>query len=375
MEKGDQFIMKKLKKILCKSLVLYVFIPWLLFAIYQLFISAPRFESASKIIIKQPDGLSTMAPSMALLSGLGVNTTHTDIQLVKMFIESVDMVNYLEAQLNLSEHFNSKELSYLSKLYSIDNKDDLYGIYLKFINVNVDGPSGVITIKVQAYDAAYSRKLNAEIVKHSEDFINSIGHQLAKSQLTFINKEHQLTEEKLLKSKSDLLVFQRKYDLLDPEAEGVAIQTIAYELESSLSKSTVELKALQSVMSEGSLLVIAKKNELTVLKQQIDIERNRLSQNTRDNGNIISTILSEYSDLKINLELSLKAYMSSQISLEKSRIEAYRQLKHLVIIQTPTEPINNKYPESSYNIVLAFILLLMAFAITRIIFSTIKELS
>lgn len=367
--------MNKIKKILCKSLFIYVFVPWIVFSIYQVFVSAPRYESQSKVIVKQPDAASTMDASMALLSGLGVNTTRTDIQLVKLFIESVDMVEYLDKRLKLSEHFDSKNQSYLSKLYSIDNKDDLYDIYSRFIEVEIDDPSGAILIKSQAYDSDYSKRLNSAIVKYSEVFINSIGHQLATSQLTFINKEHKLTEEKLHKAKSDLLRFQRKYNLLDPEAEGAAIQSIAYGLETNLTKGTLELKVLESIMSDASPQVISKKTELRALKEQINIERKRLSQDQKNNGKMISGILSEYADLKINMELSLKAYMSSQISLEKSRVEAYRQLKHLVIIQTPTQPVNNKYPETGYNILLALIILMMMFAITRIIISTVKELS
>lgn len=372
MEEGNKCVMKK---IIYKSLFIYVVIPWLLFSVYQLFISAPRYESQSKIIVKQPDGISTMDPSMALLSGLGANNTNSDIQLVKLFIESVDMVEYLDKKLQLSEHFDTEDLSYLSKLYSINNKDDLNEVYSRFINVEIEELSGAVIIKAQAYDAEYSRQLNAEIVKHSEDFINSIGHQLAKSQLKFINKEHELTESKLRKSKSDLLNFQHKYNLLDPEAEGMAIQGIAYSLESSLTKGTVELKTLQSIMSERSPMVIAKQTELKALKEQLKVERRRLSQGPKDERIKLSTILSEYSGLKINLELSLKAYMSSQISLEKSRVEAYRQLKHLIIVQTPTMPINNKYPEVTYNMLLALIILMMTFSIVRIITSTIKELS
>jgi len=372
MEEGNKCLMKK---IIYKSLFRYVFVPWLLFSVYQLFISAPRYESQSKIIVKQPDGMSTMDPSMALLTGLGTNNTNSDIQLVKLFIESTDMVEHLDQKLQLSEHFDTKKLSYLSKLYSIDNKDDLYEVYSRFIAVEIEELSGSVIIKVQAYDAEYSRALNSEIVKHSEYFINSIGHQLAKSQLTFINKEHKLTESKLRQSKSDLLNFQHKYNLLDPEAEGMAIQGLAYGLESSITQGTVALRALQSIMSESSPMVIAKQTELKALKEQLKVERKRLNKNPKDEGIKLSTILSEYSDLKINLELSLKAYISSQISLEKSRVEAYRQLKHLIIVQTPTKPINNKYPEVTYNILLAFIILMMTFSIVRIITSTIKELS
>ncbi|MFA0473192.1 lipopolysaccharide biosynthesis protein [Vibrio sp. 10N.222.51.E8] len=364
-----------MKKILSKSLFLFVVLPFLIFVLYQIFIAPARYESSSRVIVKEPDGISTMDPSMALLSGLGVSTANTDIQVVKLFIESMDMLEYLDSKLNLFEHFSSEEFSVLGKPYQINNKDDLYNIFLRHTKVEIDEPSGAILITFQAYTSEFSQQVNNEIVRHSETFINSIGQQLARSQLDFINEEHALIEKRLNQSKLDLLEFQYKYNLLDPEAEGVAIQSIAYELEANVAKATVELKSLSSIMSENSPVVLSKKNELDALKQQLDIERNRLSKVGENGSNILSSILSEYSDLKIKLEMNLKSYISSQISLEKSRVEAYRQIKHLVVIQSPTLPMNNKYPEVGYNSLLSLIILTMIYSVSRIVMSTIKELS
>jgi capsular polysaccharide transport system permease protein len=74
------------------------------------------------------------------------------------------------------------------------------------------------------------------------------------------------------------------------------------------------------------------------------------------------------------MELALKAYTSSQVSLEKSRIEAYRQLKYLVTIESPTKPQEAKYPEIIYNISLFLAINLMIFGIGRIVIATVSEL-
>jgi capsular polysaccharide transport system permease protein len=88
----------------------------------------------------------------------------------------------------------------------------------------------------------------------------------------------------------------------------------------------------------------------------------------------VSQILAKFSDYKINMELALQAYTSSQVSLEKSRIEAYRQLKYLVTVESPTNPQDAKYPEVLYNISLFLVVTLMIFGIGRIIIATVTEL-
>ena len=88
----------------------------------------------------------------------------------------------------------------------------------------------------------------------------------------------------------------------------------------------------------------------------------------------MSELLAKFTDYKVKMELALQAYTSSQISLEKSRIEAYRQIKYLVIVENATLSESNKYPQILYNLALFFVVNVSIFAIGRIIFSVIKEL-
>ena len=134
-------------------------------------------------------------------------------------------------------------------------------------------------------------------------------------------------------------------------------------------------------MTEKAPQVVMLASELNALKTQLELERDRLStqqskssSNIKNNGTSVSEVLAQFSDLKIELELALKGYTSSEVSLDKARIEAYRQLKYLVVVETATLPQDNKYPNSLYNILLFAVLQLMLFGIGKIILATAKEL-
>lgn len=337
-----------------------------------MFIETPKFESQAQIIVKQPDGASTMDASMALLSGFTGQSTSSDPQLVKAYIHSQDMLNYIESQLKLFEHVSSDDVDVFSRLSGDASREDFVDYFLKMVDIYIDDASSVITVKVKGFDASYTQSLTQAIVERSEWYINSIGHHLANEQLKFVQGEHNLVEQKLSKTQTELLQFQQEHNLIDPLAEGAAMQQIAYGLEGQIAAKEAELKTLLAVMSSNAPQVMATKSALEGLKLQLVAERSRLA--TTKNNMSVSEILAKFTDLKVNLDLALQAYTASQISLEKSRIEAYRQLKYLIVVEAPTLPEDATYPKEQYNLLLAAVLLLLVFGIGKIIIATIKEL-
>ena len=353
-----------------------VLVPFVLFSLYQVLWASDRFESTAQVIVQQPDGMATMDASMALLSGFGVSNSAVinDNELLKNYIYSSDMQHYLDEKIALRKHYMLNIADFFSRLHSWDTNKDFSEYYQEHVEVLIDDASGVITIKAQGFTPEFAKIIVAEIVSKGEKFINSIGHQLAKSQLSFIEGEHRLITNKLKQAQIDLMLYQEKYTLLDPTAEAIAKQQITYTLEGQISLKEVELKNILLIMSPVAPQVLTVKNELTSLKSQLITERDKLAE--KNGGKLIpvSQILSQFTDLKLNLELTLQAYTSSEISLEKSRVEAYRQLKYLITVQTAGVPDDNTYPMVWYNIILLFSLLNIVFAIIKIIWVTSKEL-
>lgn len=367
-------VQQKIKQWLQAPFVVLVILPTLLFAAYQTLWASERYESQAKVIVQQPDASATMDASMAILSGLGVSSNSaSDKELVKAYIYSNDMLEYLDQTLSMTEHYKNIDIDYFSRIHDSDSKEDILEYYQKHVKIEINDKSGVISIYIQAFNSEFAQAIANKIVERAEWYINSIGHQLAQAQLAFIQHEHQLVENKLEQAQTQLLNFQQQHNLLDPNAEGLAMQQITYQLEGQITAKEAELKNLQSIMSTTAPRVVALQTELSALKEQLLNERSKLAQND-NNQRSVSEIMAQFTDLKVKVELALQAYTSSQISLEKSRIEAYRQLKYLIVVESATQPEKSKYPDVPYNISLFAILISMLFAIGKIIISTIREL-
>jgi capsular polysaccharide transport system permease protein len=364
-----------------RPIAIFVLLPFLIFSFYQVILASPRYESQAKLIVKEPDGMATLDPAMAIMSGFGVSSGSSDTELVKAFIYSTDMLTYIDQELSISEHFSSTEYDFFSRLSAEASNEEKLSFFQDRVLVEIDDQSQIVSVFVQAFTPEFSHLISQTIVARAEWFINEIGHTLAKEQLKFVQQEHALVEKRLKSVKTELLSFQSRHDLLDPQAEGLALQQIAYQLEGQIVIKRTELRTLRTSMSENAPQVLNVLAQLQSMTQQLENERGRLTDQSASEELLpeemnlnVSQILAKFSDYKINLELALQAYTSSQVSLEKSRIEAYRQLKYLVIVESPTQPQEAKYPEVFYNISLFLALTLMIFGIGRIVIATVKEL-
>ena len=261
------------------TLFLVVVLPVIVFASYQFVWASERFESQSLVIVKQPDASSLMDPTAALLTGMGMPASSSESMLVEKYIYSADMLRYLDAKLGLREHYSDRASDYFSRLHSSGSNEDFILHYKTRVNVELDHTSNVLTIRVQAYTPEFAQQLNEAIVDRAEWYINNVGHYMAKKQLEFMKQEHDLVENRLRGAQGDLLAFQERYNLLDPTAEGAALQRIAYAIEGQLSVKKAELKALKSIMSDSAPAVLNAQSEIDALLDQLESERNRLSPN------------------------------------------------------------------------------------------------
>ncbi|WP_394174902.1 hypothetical protein [Thalassotalea litorea] len=353
---------------------LFVVLPWIVIATYFLLWASPRFESHAQVIIRKPNAQLGDNASAPLL-GNRAGTAAGDTQLISAFILSRDMLNHLQSELSLFEHYTSNQRDVISRLSGAASNDQFLSYYQRHIVVDVDEASSVVSIKSQAYSGAYAQQLNQQIIAKSEDYINSIGQSLARKRLTFIEAEHRLIEDRLRKAKTDLLRFQQKYRLFDPQQEAQAVQQIAFKLEEVLSDKKTQLLALREYMQDSSPKIRSLQREINALEKQLMSEKQRLISQKGQQDISFGEVLARYSAFQIKVDLAMQAYTSSLVSLERSRIEAYRQLQYMVVVESPTLPEDNTYPDKLYSLSLAAVVLIILFGIGKILIATIRELA
>ena len=127
----------QLNALLSKNKALILVLPWVLYALYLVLWAAPQYESHSQLIVKSSDGGSSFDPSSLLMAaGVSGASGGTESQLVEAYIQSADMIKYLDETIGLREHYMSDKADMFSGLSSSHKQEDFYKFYLDHIEVS-----------------------------------------------------------------------------------------------------------------------------------------------------------------------------------------------------------------------------------------------
>lgn len=355
--------------ILKKSWTWCIIAPFLASCFYFYIIATDRYVGEAKVIVKQADNGSVGEFDLPLF-GSSVSSERQDAYLVREYILSLDMLHDLDKELALRDHYQSKDADIISRLWTSESKEAFLKYYRKHLQIDYDDLSGVLTIRAQAFNPQYAQKIVQTLLKHSEEYINQISHRLANEQVVFVEQEIERAADHLKKSKQNILAFQEEYRLFSPEQESGAKLQVVNELDAELTRSRAELNNLQSYMNESSAEILALKARIGALENQLAIERKKLVGTDNDD---FSEINARYAELHLDLEFATDLYKTSLISLEQARVEAYKKLKHLVIVDSPSLAEEAEYPRKLYNIISILVISSLLYGAARIIIATILE--
>ena len=335
---------------------------------YYSILAAPQYISKATIIIKQQHNSNTTLQPFSLISP-APDSSYKDALLLKEYIYSFNLLKHLNEKFNLQKHYTITKWDPLLALNKKASKEDFLKYYRKKITIHCNADSNIIKIQYRDVQAALAQRILFEIINQSEVFINQIATNLAKNQLEFAHKESMNTKQTLQKKKEQLQTMQNRYKFLTPEREASSISQIISDLELQLSHKKIELKRLQTFLSNNSFKVIDLQNQINTIKEQILKEQSKLA----GKGLKINDLQLQYDYLILEVKFLEESYSLSLEALKKAQIQAISQLKHLVIIEPALLPEKSTYPQRFKQLFTLVFLLGLLLGIIKLLIATIKD--
>lgn len=125
---------------------------------------------------------------------------------------------------------------------------------------------------------------------------------------------------------------------------------------------------------EVSQKVKAAKNEVTSIKKQLKMERERSARSTSSkDAKTMSAIILKHEELLTEQGFAEKSYEAALLNIEGARVEATKQQRYLSIIvrpMLPEEPIRPKAPD---DYIVLFLACLLLWGIMSLIIASIKD--
>lgn len=331
-------------------------------------IASDRYVSRAEIVIKQADQIKMLPDALSML-GIG-GSNHEDVLLTQDYLQSPDLLAKLDQELGLKAHFQNHKIDYFSRLPDNVSQEEFLKYYRDHLTLRLDDLSGVLTIEMQAFDPNYGQKVVSLMLQESEHFINKLGHQVALDQLAFVEKEVDRAYQRVQAEKAKVLEFQNSHHLISPESTSTSRLEVVSQIEGELVRQQAELKQLQSYMRDTAPAVISVQNRVNALNKQLEQEKARLTGFDKD---AMNEITARYMDVQTQATLATDLYKTGLISLEQARVEAYRKLKHLLVVSQPTMAEDAEYPRRLYNLTTIAVLLCLFYGLIVMGLATLRE--
>lgn len=327
-----------------------------------------RYVSRADVLVKQADQIKMLPEALSIL-GVG-GSSHQDVLLIQDYLQSWDLLSTLDRELDLKGHYQSHQADFFSRLSGDASREDFIEYYRKHLTLHLDDLSGVLTIELQTFDPDYSQRVVTLMLKESEQFINRLGHKMALDQLAFVEKEADRAYQRVQTEKNKVLAFQNSHQLLSPESTSSAQVGMINQIEAELVRQQTELKRLKSYMKSTAPQVVAVETSVNALNKQLQQEQGKLTGVDKD---AMNEITASYQEVQARASLAADFYKTSLISLEQARVEAYRKIKHLLVISQPTLADKAEYPRRLYNLATVGVLLCLFYGLVVMGLATLRE--
>lgn len=337
---------------------------------YWLF-SSDRYVSEAIVLVQNTEqvGIPSMDIS-SMLGGLG-GPNKTDQLLLLEHLQSVDMLQKLDAKLDLRSHYSDSSHDIGSRMWFRDASIEwFHRHYLSRVSVTYDDYAGVLRIDAQAYDAKAARAIAEMLVSEGERFMNDMSHALARAQMDFLNRQVTQAQEQVLSASKDLLDFQNQKGLASPKVTVESIYAIIAKLEAQRTEIQTQLASLPRSAGRNHPTKRTLEQSLGAVERQIDKERAKLASTS---GLPLNTLVEEEQRLQLELNFKQDLYKTALVSLEKGRMDAARAIKHVSVLQKPMLPEYPWEPRRIYGVATTLCVTALIAGILRLLQSVILD--
>ncbi|TNE60795.1 MAG: sugar transporter [Alphaproteobacteria bacterium] len=350
----------------------WVIVIWLVCLVYYVGLASNRYAPEARVYVKSigGDALDSM-PSVASLA-LGGGGSSQDLRLLADYLHSRDLMLIVDEKLGVRAHYADKQWDFISRLSDNASDEDFLKYFRSHVLLNVDDQSGILSVRALGFTPAFSKDLTEELLRQGEGYINRVGQDIAARQVLFVESELDRAKAELADASEKLLRFQIENHTLSPQAEGQSYQSIIADLRAELVKLRSEEKAQLSYLNERAPEMVALRARIAAIESQLKVEQARVA-GENDNKSSIGELQLDYQALDLQREFAFDLYKATFTTLEKTRVDAYRKLKHLVVVQSASLPEDELYPRRAYNLLTIFVLLSLAYGIMSLVVAIVKE--
>ena len=355
------------------SFVAMVLLPVVVVASYLWVFAVDQYASTVGFSVRTEE----MSSSLGLLGGItrlsGGGSSDSDI--LYDYIHSQELVMELDAQIDLRSIYAQAWPG--DPVFALDpdsSIEDLVDHWRRVVQITYDTGSGLITLRVLAFDPAQATLIASKIVEQSTQKINALSDDAREDATRYARLEMERALERLKLAREAMTGFRMRTQMVDPLADLQGQMGILNNLQASLAESYIELDLLRVTTNTTDPRIVQVEQRIAVIQNRMEEERRKFSESSQGpRGEDYATLVAEFERLSVDREFAEQSYRVALAAYDSALAEAQRKSRYLATHIRPTLSEESKFPQRWTLLGLAAFFVLMVWAIGLLILYSIRD--
>jgi capsular polysaccharide transport system permease protein len=318
--------------------------PAVLAVVYFSFIASSQYTSEARFAVRGGERPPTDA--ISALTGLASFTQVQDSLIVINYVKSQAMVEELEREIDLRAIYSRGDIDRLSRFNAGDPIEDFVKYWLRQVRLSVESPSGIVTLKINAFSPEDTLKVANATVELSERLVNELSMRARKDAVTETAAELEHAESRLEAARIAQRDLRNEQAMLDPRRTAEGLSKLISELRLEKIHLEQDLTAAQrGNVGDDAPQVQIMRTRVDVIGEQIVALDHQVTSQGGSQSDAISGKITRFDELELEQQIAEKQYTLAAAALERARINAESKKVYLATFVQPVLARDSSYPK------------------------------
>ncbi len=358
------------------GMLILVVLPLIGVAGYMWGRAADQYASLVGFTVRSEESGSASDLIGGALGSLGGGTGQKDTDILYEFIQSQGLVNRIQERFDIralySKHWETDPVFAIAPDASAE---DLLAYWTRMTTVSYDQSSGLIEMRVQAFEPKVAQDVANAMLEESQDLINTLNAQARADTIRYAQNDLEDSLNRLKSAREALTLFRTRTQIVDPQSDLEGRLGVVANLQQQLAQALIEQDLLLEQTSRDDPRLVQARRKIEVIRARIDQERANVSSGgaTSAGDDSYPRLLAEYEGLQVDQEFAEQSYRAALTALDIARNNASRQSRYLATYIAPTFPQTAQYPRRLLTFGLAALFLMLFWSIVALVYYSIRD--
>lgn len=347
---------------------LIVLVPFLASALYYAFIAADQYTAEARFAVRSLADEGTEEGSDAGI--LKMSPASQDAYVVTSFIHSTEILRRIGTHLDYKAMFVRDGSDFYAEFDPQDSSEEFLKYWNYQVSTYIDGPSGIVVLRVRTFSPEDSIKLANAVLEESEKLINELSARSRNDMIESARAEVERTGKTYGTALAELNRFQKESGLLSPQAQAEETG----KLLTGLMAQKLEFDSRLFVIQQSNGIDSPTYRQLVLGRNSVEAQIEDLrNQMTGKEVESFANTLNAFSRLETDRMVAEKLYEATRRHYDMALAAAMRKALYLTVFVRPMLPEEALYPERLMTPVLVIFFCFVLWATLSLAWASIED--